>query len=134
MKHLLTALILASFAMLGCSTELKLEPARDISIQIALTTEDEVTSLHEIHFAASEGLRGASKSARPPKAETDGTFRHDHTIHSSSGNFVILHIYRNGEPFQTEIYSLTPESLAQIGNTSGYILSLIHISEPTRPY
>ena len=116
-KHQLLCLIAISFAVAiaGCSSE------RDVNIEVALDTADSSITIDGVHFSAATSMMGASKTARPPKLESDGAVKHDHVIDSSDGNFVIVDSLQDGKPLHSEIYKLDPKILSKIGNKSEWM-------------
>ena len=109
----------AAFSILaflsGCSSK------RDVNVEVVLDTTDESITIDGVHFSAATSAMSASKTARPPKLEVDGSVKHDHVIEGSDGNFVIVDLLQDGKPLHSEIYQLDPKLLSKIGNKSEWV-------------
>ena len=116
-KHII--LLVAAFSILavvsGCSSE------RDVNVEVVLCTTDQSITIDGVHFAAATSAMGASKTARPPELEADGSVKHDHLIDGSDGNFVIVDLLQDGKQLHSEIYQLNPTLLSKIGNKSDWV-------------
>ena len=105
--------VLVALLLSGCTSK------RDVNVVVILKTSDVTISVDRVHFTSAGASMGMT--ARPPKCEADGSIEHDHLIDSPDGNFVIIDLLKNGEPYRSEIYQLDSNVLSAIGNQSGWV-------------
>lgn len=112
-KFVTTFLLLIAFV--GCSSE------RDIRFELKVNENDAGVTIDKIKVASSKSVMRLSVTKSPPETNESGYYVHSHQTDSLDANFLVVSLFKDGEPFQVEVYPIDRAVIGTIDKSSEWV-------------